>query len=284
LATGKPARLPDLFRIPASDPQLTVTAIDPSDRRGLKVSKKFAPRELAKIEQELAGLQERLWAEQKRSVLVVLQGMDTSGKDGTVKHVMRGVNPEGVRVYSFKEPTPEELRHDFLWRVRKQLPRPGEIGIFNRSHYEDVLIARVDHLAPAETIERRYATINRFEAELVRSRVTLMKVMLHISFEEQRVRLIARLEDQTKHWKFSAADIDKRLQWDDYMGAYDLVLRRCSPAGAPWYVVPADSKWFRNYVVSLLLLETLRRMNPRYPRPRLNVAGLMAKLEAQAGG
>jgi PPK2 family polyphosphate:nucleotide phosphotransferase len=262
---------------------VTVADIDPDSTYGLERPR--ARRQLAKAEEEIASLQDRLWAERKQAVLVVLQGMDTSGKDGTIKHVMSGLNPQGVRVASFKEPTPEERRHDFLWRIRRQVPGPGLVGIFNRSHYEDVLVARVDGLASPEVIEQRYERINHFEAELARAGVRLVKVMLHVSFEEQRQRLIARLKDPTKHWKFSSDDLDKRAQWGDYWAAYDLVLTRCSPPAAPWYVVPADHKWFRNCAISHLLLETLRDMTPRYPAPRLNVRRLLARLErARAGG
>ena len=256
----------------------SVSTMDPDNTFGVK--KKRASKELPAIRAELLSLQERLWAEQKRAVLVVLQGTDTSGKDGTIAHVMTGLDPTGVHVHGFKVPTPEELRHDFLWRIRKQVPSIGMIGVFNRSHYEDVVVVRVDNLAPPDVVERRYGKINRFEADLALAGVRMVKVMLHISFEEQRRRLVARLDDPTKHWKFSAADIDKRAQWDQYMKAYGIVLERCSPPSAPWYVVPADAKWFRNYAVSHLLLETLREMNPRYPRPRLNVPRLLARLQA----
>jgi len=258
----------------------SASTVDPDNTFGVK--KKQASKDLPAIRAELFSLQERLWAEQKRAVLVVLQGMDTSGKDGTIAHVMSGLDPTGVHVYGFKVPTPEELRHDFLWRIRKHVPPTGMVGVFNRSHYEDVLVVLVDNLAPPDVVERRYGRINRFEAELASAGVTMVKVMLHISFEEQRRRLIARLEEPTKHWKFSAADIDKRAQWGEYMQAYDIVLSRCSPPSAPWYVVPADAKWFRNYAVSYLLLETLREMNPRYPQRKLNVPRLLASLQASS--
>jgi PPK2 family polyphosphate:nucleotide phosphotransferase len=263
----------DLLRAPAAG----LDAVDPAQTHGVK--KKHAREQQTGILAELDDLQERLWAEQRRAVLVVLQGTDTSGKDGTVEHVMGGLNPQGVHVHSFKQPTPQELRHDFLWRVRQQVPGPGVIGIFNRSHYEDVLIARVAGLAPAAEIERRYGAINRFEAALTTSGVTLVKVVLHISFEEQRERLVQRLEDPDKHWKFEASDIDKRAQWDEYRTAYDLAIARCSTAEAPWYVVPANAKWFRNYAISHLLLETLRVLDPRYPRPELDVPGLLERLQ-----
>jgi PPK2 family polyphosphate:nucleotide phosphotransferase len=268
----------DLLRAPAGG----LDAADPADTHGVK--KKRAWARLPGLHAELADLQERLWAEQRRAVLVVLQGMDTSGKDGTIAHVMGGLNPQGVHVHAFKEPTPEELRHDFLWRVHRQLPGPGVIGIFNRSHYEDVLIARVEGLAPPAEIERRYDAINRFEADLAGRDVTLLKVVLHISFEEQRERLVARLEDPTKHWKFDAGDVDKRARWDDYRAAYDLAIERCSTTAAPWYVVPANAKWFRNYAISRLLVETLRELDPRYPQPALDIPRLLARLRPAAAG
>ncbi|HYW25306.1 MAG TPA: PPK2 family polyphosphate kinase [Terriglobales bacterium] len=270
--TANTSAMRDLLRATSAG----IAAIDPGDTHGVKRRK--AGERLVGLHAELAELQERLWAEQRRAVLVVLQGMDTSGKDGTVAHVMGGLDPQGVHVHAFKEPTPQELRHDFLWRVRRQAPGPGVVGIFNRSHYEDVLIARVQRLAPPAEIERRYGAINRFEAGLAAGGVRVLKVFLHISFEEQRERLVERLEDPSKHWKFDPADVDKRAQWDEYQAAYELAVDRCSTAEAPWYVVPADAKWFRNYAISRLLVETLREMDPRYPQPALDVPGLLARL------
>ncbi len=243
-------------------------------------------RTLAKLEQrgvELADLQERLYAEATqpgatRRVLLVLQGMDTSGKGGTIKHVIGLVNPQGVAIASFKKPTAEELRHHFLWRVRRRVPAPGRLGIFDRSHYEDVLIARVHHLGDRATIERRYDEINRFEAKLAQEGVAIVKVFLHLSFEEQRERLLARLRDPDKHWKFNPGDVEERQRWPDYQGAYDLALERCSTEHAPWYVVPADHKWYRNWAVGRLLLETLRELDPQYPRPDLDVEELERRL------
>ena len=243
-------------------------------------------RTLAKLEQrgvELADLQERLYAEATqpgatRRVLLVLQGMDTSGKGGTIEHVIGLVNPQGVAIASFKKPTAEELRHHFLWRVRRRVPAPGRLGIFDRSHYEDVLIARVHHLGDRATIERRYDEINRFEAKLAQEGVAIVKVFLHLSFEEQRERLLARLRDPDKHWKFNPGDVEERQRWPDYQGAYDLALERCSTEHAPWYVVPADHKWYRNWAVGRLLLETLRELDPQYPRPDLDVEELERRL------
>ena len=245
---------------------------------------------LAKLEErgvELADLQERLYAAATqpgatRRVLLVLQGMDTSGKGGTIEHVIGLVNPQGVSIAAFKTPTPEELRHHFLWRVRRRVPAPGSIGIFDRSHYEDVLVARVHQLADRTTIERRYEEINRFEAKLAQDGVALVKVFLHLSFEEQRERLLARLRDPDKRWKFNPGDVDERERWPHYQRAYDLALERCSTEDAPWYVVPADHKWYRNWAVGRLLLETLRELDPQYPRPDLDVDELERRL-AQDG-
>jgi len=208
--------------------------------------------------------------------------MDTSGKDGTVRYALRGLNPQGVRIVSFKAPTPNERRHDFLWRIRRQLPKPGEIAIFNRSHYEDVLIAKVRELASPKVIERRYGIINRFEADLVKHGTTIIKLFLHISPEEQCSRLLARLGQPEKHWKFSGNDISERKYWGDYQRAYSAALGRCSTAAAPWYVVPANRKWYRNWAVSQLLIETMEEMNLTYPNPHLDVRALKKSLQAAA--
>ncbi|TMC83034.1 MAG: polyphosphate kinase 2 family protein [Chloroflexi bacterium] len=254
--------------------------VGPGSTPGLKGGDKKALREMKKHRDELFELHERLYAERKRSLLVVLQGMDTAGKDGTVTHVVRNFNPQGVLITPFKAPTPEEKRHGFLWRIRRRLPEPGFIAIFNRSHYEDVLIARVHNLAPDRVIERRYALINEFEKGLVRSGTTVVKLCLHISFAEQRARLIDRLKDPDKRWKFNEHDIDERAYWDDYMSAYGSAVTHCSSNPAPWYVVPANDKVYRNWAVTKILVETLRQMNPRYPRPRLDVPRLMKRLQA----
>ncbi len=254
--------------------------VDPASRPGLKGGNKRALKQTAAHQGELFELHERLYAERKRSLLIVLQGMDTSGKDGTVAHVIRNFNPEGVLITSFKAPTPAEKRHGFLWRIRRRLPAQGDIGLFNRSHYEDVLIARVQDLAPTAVIDRRYVLINAFEKQLVRRGTTVVKFCLHISYEEQRSRLMDRLKDPDKHWKFSEHDVDERAYWDDYMSAYSLAITRCNPDSAPWYVIPADDKVYRNWAVTMVLLETLRQMDPQYPRPKLNVPRLMKRLQA----
>lgn len=232
----------------------------------------------------LADLQERLYAAStaggRRRLLLVLQGMDTSGKGGTVKHVTGLFNPSGCRITAFKAPTTEEREHPFLWRVEKALPRAGEIGIFDRSHYEDVLIARVRGLAPREVLERRYGEINAFERALAEDGVTVVKVFLHIGWEEQRERLLRRLDRPDKHWKFDPGDIEERGMWPAYQDAYERVLERCSTDTAPWYVVPADHKWYRNWAVSRLLLEHLEEMDPQYPPAAFDVEACRARLMA----
>jgi PPK2 family polyphosphate:nucleotide phosphotransferase len=251
-------------------------AIDPRSTPGVK-SRKKAEAMFADDAAELAELQERLRAEGERAIVLLLQGMDTCGKDGTVKHVVGQVNPAGVHLVSFKQPTEAELRHHFLWRIRRALPVAGDLGIFNRSHYEDVLVVRVHDLAPWEG---RYAEINRFEA---RAGVTWIKCMLHISAEEQRDRLLARLDDPTKRWKFNAGDMAERKHWDDYMAAYQDALERCDTPEAPWHVIPADRKWYRNWAIQQLLLETLRGLDPQYPpREDLDTAALTAQLNDAA--
>jgi PPK2 family polyphosphate:nucleotide phosphotransferase len=214
---------------------------------------------------ELGELQDRLWAENRRSLLVVLQAMDTGGKDSTIKHVFSGVNPQATRATAFKQPTPPELRHDFLWRVHLAVPAAGEIGIFNRSHYEDVLIARVHRLVPESVWRPRYELINDFEKTLHHSGTTIVKLFLHISKDEQERRLQKRLHRPDKRWKFSPADLEERSYWDDYHVAYEDALNRTSTAYAPWYVIPANHKWYRNWAVSRILIDTLRALDPRYP-------------------
>ncbi|MBV9950347.1 MAG: polyphosphate kinase 2 family protein [Acidimicrobiia bacterium] len=215
--------------------------------------------------ERLAGLQARLWAEHRRSLLVVLQAMDAAGKDGTVKHVFTGVNPMGVRAVAFKAPSQADLDHDFLWRIQRELPERGDIGIFNRSHYEDVLIVRVEELVPESVWRPRYATIRAFEDHLTEEGTTIVKLFLHISKEEQAERFKARLKDPTKNWKFSVADVDVRKRWDDYQIAYAEAIHRTSTEGAPWYVIPADRKWYRDFAVATILVETLERMDPQFP-------------------
>ena len=219
------------------------------------------------LHDELYELQARLWAESRRSLLVVLQGLDASGKDGTIKHVFRGVNPQGTTVTSFKEPTPEDKAHDFLWRVHKRVPAAGEIGIFNRSHYEDVLVVRVHALVPETVWRARYGDINAFEKNLFEGGTTVVKLFLHLSFEEQGKRLRSRLEEPHKRWKAQASDFAERKLWGAYQAAYGDMLEQTSTEAAPWFVIPADHRWYRNWVVSQVLLQTLEQMDPKFPDP-----------------
>ena len=254
---------------PGSRPHLD--AVDPAGTPGLKGGRDTAHAAIEPDREALAELQGRLWAEAKRSLLVVLQGMDASGKDGTVRHVFSGVNPQGTRVTSFKEPSAEELAHDYLWRVHHAVPAAGEIGIFNRSHYEDVLAARVRQLVPEATWRARYAQIVAFEEMLTANGVRVVKCFLHISAGEQRKRLKARLDDPSKRWKFRTGDLADRKLWSAYMAAYEDALAQTSTAAAPWHLIPADHKWYRNWAISRILLDTLTEMDPKYPqRPDLD--------------
>jgi PPK2 family polyphosphate:nucleotide phosphotransferase len=270
----------DLLRAQVRDGRFRMVDVDPASRPGLKGGKSRALRDITKKQDVLFEWHERLYAEHKRSLLVVLQGMDTSGKDGTITHVVRNFNPQGVMITPFKAPTPEEKRHGFLWRIGRRLPVGGDIGIFNRSHYEDVLIARVHALAAADVIERRYNQINAFEKQLVQSGTTVVKLCLHISYAEQRKRLADRLKDPDKQWKFNPHDIDERADWDDYMSAYGLAITRCSTKWAPWYVIPANDKVYRNWAVTMILAETLKEMSPQYPHPKLDIPRLLKRLQA----
>jgi PPK2 family polyphosphate:nucleotide phosphotransferase len=260
--------------------------VDPASSPGFKGDKDAAVKELAKGVLEIGTHQERLYAESltggTRSVLLVLQGMDTSGKGGTVAHVLEGVDPHGVRIHSFKAPTAEEKAHDFLWRVRPQLPPPGYLGIFDRSHYEDVLIEKVRAMSPPDEIEKRYGIITDFEAEIAASGTTIIKVMLHISPDEQKARLLARLDDPTKQWKFNPGDVDERALWNPYQDAYQIAIRRTTTDAAPWYVVPADHKWFSRLAVQDILLTHLRTLNADWPKPTYDVAVQRARVEASA--
>jgi PPK2 family polyphosphate:nucleotide phosphotransferase len=221
--------------------------------------------ELTLQRERISSLQERLYAEHKRSLLVVLQAMDTGGKDGTIRSVFQGVNPQGCQVWSFKRPSQEELDHDFLWRYHAKAPSRGIITIFNRSHYEDVLIVRVKSIVPEEVWRHRYAMINHFEELLTLDGTAVLKFFLHISKEEQKERLESRLSDPTKHWKWDGADLREREYWDAYMLAYEDAIRNCATAHAPWYVVPANKKWYRNLVIARTIADTLEAMNPQYP-------------------
>jgi PPK2 family polyphosphate:nucleotide phosphotransferase len=239
---------------------------DPNDDGGLEKGKK-AEKLLAGYLDRLFELQERLYAEHSRALLVVFQAMDTGGKDGTIKRVFRGVNPTGCQVTSFKAPSEEELAHDFLWRIRKAVPRYGHIGIFNRSHYEDVLIVRVRELVPEPIWRGRYERINTFERDLVESGVQILKFFLHISKDEQKERLEARLADKDKLWKFDVGDLAERKRWDDYQKAYAEALAKCSTRWAPWIIVPANRKWFRDLVVASAIVDKLESMDPQPRQP-----------------
>ena len=220
----------------------------------------------AALAKEIDALQDRLYAEGARALLVILQGTDTSGKDGTIRGVFNATGPLGVQVTAFGPPTKTELAHDYLWRIHAACPRRGTIGIFNRSHYEDVLIGKVRGLASKEAIEQRYDQINAFERLLHENGTRVLKFMLHISKEEQKERLEQRLADPAKHWKFNPGDLDDRQMWDEYQGAYETMLHRCSTPWAPWHVVPADRKWVRNGVIAAIVRQTLEDMNPQYPQ------------------
>ncbi len=260
-------------------------AMETNDAPGYDGGKKSGKSDLWAIGEELFDLQQRLFAgkdDGQRAVLLVLQGMDTSGKGGTLKHTVGLVDPQGVKITSFKAPTKEELGHDFLWRIRKGVPGPGMLGVFDRSHYEDVLIVRVRELAPADEVERRYGAINAFEQELVDSGVTLVKCMLHISPEEQKQRLLARLDDPTKYWKYNPGDVDERERWGHYREAYEIALERTNTEHAPWHVIPADKKWYRNLAVGSLLLETLRRLDPQWPAADFDVEAEKKRLTDEA--
>jgi PPK2 family polyphosphate:nucleotide phosphotransferase len=271
----------DTLRVPPGQ-QVDLAAIDPSGTPGMPhlagdKAKGWARSHLEALGVELASHQERLYANAKtgdsrRRVLLILQAMDCGGKDGTVRRVAGMMNPQGLHIVSFGPPTAQEREHDFLWRIRAALPAPGYLGVFNRSQYEDVLIARVHGLVPEDVWRARYQAINDFERELVEDDVTIVKVMLHISFDEQRRRLAARLDDPTKHWKYNPGDIDERELWPQYQEAYQDALSHCSTEHAPWYVVPADRKWYRDWAVASLLRETLVDLKLTYPEGDFDVA------------
>jgi len=257
--------LRDALRIKPGS-KVRLATIDPSATHGF--DKATAAPALERELQRLAALQDKLWAEARRSVLVVLQGIDAAGKDGTINKVMEAFNPQGCVVSSFKVPTPEELGHDFLWRIHRRTPRDGEIGIFNRSHYEDVLVVRVHKLAPKSVWSARYDRINAFEETLAGEGTTVVKFFLTIDRDEQRARFLARYNDPTRRWKFALGDLEERKRWDDYQAAFDEALSRTSTTVAPWYVIPANRKWFRNIAVASILADTIADLRPAYPRPQ----------------
>jgi PPK2 family polyphosphate:nucleotide phosphotransferase len=265
LVVEEPPPEPDYprFRVEPGTP-VRLAEVDPDESENYQ-RKKDVSDELKKQRDRISDLQARLYGEQKRSLLIVLQAMDTGGKDGTIKGVFQGVNPQGCQVWSFKAPSNEEAAHDFLWRYHQKTPPRGMIHIFNRSHYEDVLIVRVKDLVPESVWKPRYEAINQFEQALNLAGVTVLKFYLHISKEEQKRRLESRLADPDKRWKFSTNDIKERAYWDDYMAAFEDAINNCSTANSPWYVIPANKKWYRNLVVARTIADTLEALNPKYP-------------------
>jgi PPK2 family polyphosphate:nucleotide phosphotransferase len=244
---------------------------DPEDTLGWDKNHKMKT-SLEKTIEKLDSLQYLLYAEHKRALLIVLQGLDAAGKDGTIRHVMAGVNPQGCRVTSFKTPTSEELAHDFLWRIHKAVPPIGDIGIFNRSHYEDVLVVRVHGLVPKDVWSRRYDEINEFERMLDENNVKILKFFLHISKDEQKTRFQQRIDDKDRRWKISEADFAERKYWDDYTEAYEAVLTNCSTKCAPWYIIPSNKKWFRNLAVSHIIAEALEELHMQFPASTVDVS------------
>ena len=248
---------------------------DPNDTGDFKGGKEEGLAKLEKLNGKLETLQELMFAEHKQKVLVVLQAMDTGGKDGAIRRVFDRVNPAGVRVASFKAPTQEELDHDYLWRVHKQVPGKGELVVFNRSHYEDVLVVRVHNYVPPEVWSKRFDQINEFERNLAENGTTILKFYLHIDLEEQKERLQARLDDPTKRWKFRLGDLEERKLWPEYMKAFEDVLSKTSTEYAPWYIVPANRKWFRDLVISSVLVDTLEGLKMKYPESEENLDGVV---------
>jgi len=254
------------------DSQVDLSAWDANEKRAFPQGKKAGKRLLKYLNDRLEALQELFYAEDKHKLLIVLQGLDTAGKDGTIRHVFEGVNPQGVKVANFKVPTKQELAHDYLWRVHKQTPGTGEIVIFNRSHYEDVLVVRVHELVPPEVWSRRYHHINEFERLLADEGTTILKFYLHIDLDEQKERLQDRLDEPDKHWKFNPGDLEERKLWPQYTAAYEDVLSKTSTDWAPWYIVPANRKWYRNLVISTVIIQTLERLDMRFPEPDFDPA------------
>ncbi len=255
---------------------------DPAETYGFEKGQAKGDRDealMAKTTDRLDELQYTLYAEGKRSVLLVLQGMDTSGKDGTIRHVMSGASPQSCKVTSFKQPTSHELAHDFLWRIHEAVPEKGNIGIFNRSHYEDVLVVRVHKLVPKSVRSERYDEINRFEKYLTENGTTILKFFLHISKDEQKRRIEERIANPNKHWKLSEADLKEREYWNDYTEAYEDAIHNCTTKHAPWYIIPANHKWFRNLAVSKILVETMEKMDPKYPTSELDIARMKRLLK-----
>ncbi len=260
----------ETYRVPVKG-KIKLKDYDPNDSRLFDGNKKDSKEALLKLNTELAALQEQLYAEGKHRLLIVLQAMDTGGKDGVIRAVFEGVNPQGVKVASFKVPTPVELSHDYLWRVHQQTPGKGEMVIFNRSHYEDVLVVRVHQLVPEEVWSRRYQHIREFERLLADEGTTILKFYLHIDLQEQAQRFLARVEDPTKQWKFNPGDLDERERWEEYMKAYEDMLNQTSTDWAPWYIIPANKKWYRNWLISKIVIKTLKDLDMRYPAAPENI-------------
>ena len=257
------------------DTKVKLSKWDPNDTGDFKGGKEEGLAKLEKLNGKLETLQELMFAEHKQKVLVVLQAMDTGGKDGAIRRVFDRVNPAGVRVASFKAPTQEELDHDYLWRVHKQVPGKGELVVFNRSHYEDVLVVRVHNYVPPEVWSKRFDQINEFERNLAENGTTILKFYLHIDLDEQKERLQARLDDPTKRWKFRLGDLEERKLWPEYMKAFEDVLSKTSTEYAPWYIVPANRKWFRDLVISSVLVDTLEGLKMKYPESEENLDGVV---------
>ncbi len=264
------------YRVEPGRP-LDLAARDPDDRSAFDGEKQEAKAETKELNARLEALQELLYAQGKHAILIVLQAMDAGGKDGTIRSVFDGVNPQGVKVASFKTPTPRELAHDYLWRVHPHTPGRGEMVLFNRSHYEDVLVVRVKDLVPEPRWRRRYEHIRAFEQLLADEGTTILKFFLHISKEEQRERLQERIDIEEKRWKFNRADLDERARWDDYMAAYREALQETSTEQAPWYVIPANRNWYRNYVISRILVDALEGLKMRHPLPEEDFRGLTVR-------
>lgn len=255
--------------------QVWLDEIDPDFHQGLDKHDDEVEERTEAARERMRDLQERLYAEGKQSLLIVLQALDTGGKDGTIKHVMRGLNPAGVCVAGFKRPSTEELAHDFLWRVHPHAPAKGHISVFNRSHYEDVLVVRVHSLVSERIWGRRYDQINEFEELLAENGTRILKFFLYISRDEQKERLQKRLDNPDKHWKFDPADLKERKLWDDYIEAFEEALTRCSTETAPWFIIPANRKWFRNMIVAEIIAEALEEMDPQFPEPDFDPASIV---------
>ena len=275
--TGK--RTIDRFRI-APGERVQLHKFDPSYKGS--EDKKDALDKIARLRDKMDDLQQRLFAERKRSLLVCLQALDAGGKDGVIKHVIGSMNPDGCHVANFKEPSQEELAHDFLWRIEAQMPRKGEVAIFNRSHYEDVLIVRVHHLVTKESWSKRYGQINDFERRHIENGTRILKFFLHISKEEQLQRFEQRLDDPAKRWKISEADYTEREYWDDYMRAYEDAIAHCNTDESPWFVIPADHKWFRDLAISEIIVATLESMHSQVPQPTVDIEEIRRKYHSAA--